>query len=114
MTKGSLLLLRKLRISEETWRLLVAQENGHMINVLVQKLPAKVGHDWAEHKQSDKLGTMASEEKLCYASISGDKSKTHSCYVTGQTCTIQQQRDPPRQPKNGEKRFGRSEPLCIT
>ena len=33
--------------------------------------------------------------------------------VMGQTITIQQQRDPPRHPMNGEKRFGISEPLCI-
>ena len=107
-------------------------KNGHMINVLVKKLPAKVGYDWAEHKQKEKVGTMASEDKfrelmeflkakkevtkdvLHKQEISGDKSKTHSCYVTGQTFTVQQKRDPPRHPKNGEQRFVRSEPLCIT
>ena len=26
-------------------------KNGHMINVLVKKLPSKVGYDWAEHMQ---------------------------------------------------------------
>ena len=80
-----------------------------MINVLVKKLPAKVGYDWAEHKQKEKVGTMASEDKfwelmevlkpkkevtkdvLHKQELSGDKSKTYSCYVTGQTITIQQQ-----------------------
>ena len=102
-----------------------------MINVLVKKLPTKVGHDWAEHKQKEKAGTMDSEDKfrelmeflrakkevtkdaLDKQEIAGDKSRTHSCYVMGQTITIQQQRDPPRHPMNGEKRFGISEPLCI-
>ena len=44
--------------------------------------------------------------------ISGDKSKTHSCYVTGQTFTVQQLRGPPRYPKN-VNRLGKAEPLCI-
>ena len=80
-----------------------------MINVLVKKLPTKVGHDWAEHKQKEKAGTMDSEDKfrelmeflraksevtkdaLHKQEIAGDKSTAHSCYVMGQTITIQQQ-----------------------
>ena len=42
-----------------------------------------------------------------------DKSKTHSSYVTGQTFTIQQQKDPPKHPKYGDKRFAPVEPLCM-
>ena len=98
-------------------------KNGHMINVLVKKLPAKVNYDWQEHKQKEKVGTMASEDKFCELmnflkekkeitkavvhsqEISGEKSKTHSSYVTGYTFSIQQQRDPPKYPKNGEKSF---------
>ena len=105
-------------------------KNGHMINVLVEKLPAKVGYDWQEHKEKENVGTMASEDKFCELidflkakkevtkavvhtqEISGEKSKTHSSYVTGQSFTVQQHRDPPRYQKNGDK-FGKSEPLCI-
>ena len=105
-------------------------KNGHMINVLVRKLPAKVGYDWYEHTEEKNIGTMASEDKfrelmeflrkkkaitknvLHKQEISGDKSKTHSSYVTGQTFTVQPQNDPPRYPKNGD-RFSKSEPLCI-
>ena len=106
-------------------------KNGHMINVLVRKLPAKVAQDWAKHKQKEKLGTMASEDifrelmdflkmekevtkdLLHKQETSSDKSRTHSSYVTGQTFTVQQQRDPPKHPKFGEKKFGRLEPLCM-
>ena len=90
------------------------------INVLVRKLPAKVGYDWSEHKEEKNVGTMASEDKfrelmtflkkkkavtkdvLHKQEISGDKSKTHSCYVTGQTFSVQQQKDLPRHPRNEE------------
>ena len=37
-------------------------KNGHMINVLVEKFPTKVAHDWSGHKQEKKLDTMDSEE----------------------------------------------------
>ena len=105
-------------------------KNGHMINVLVRKLPAKVGYDWEEHKQKEKVGSMASEDKfrelmeflkakkevakavIHKQELSGENSKTHSCYVTGQTFSVQHQRDPPRYPKSGD-RLGGSEPLGI-
>ena len=106
-------------------------KNGHMIDILVRKLPAKVAQDWVEHKQKEKLGSMVSEdifrelmdflkakkevtkELLHKQESSVDKSKTHSSYVTGQSFTIQQQRASPRYPKNGDKRFGHAEPLCV-
>ena len=107
-------------------------KNGHMINVLVKKLPAKVSYDWGEHMIKEKVGTMASEDKFRelmeflkekkevtkwviskQQGMSSDKSKTHSSYVTGQTFAIQQQRDPPKYPRNGGSRFGKSEPLCL-
>ena len=106
-------------------------KNGHMINVLVKKLPSKVSQDWSKHKQKEKVDTMASEDKfrelmeflksekevtkdlLHRQETSTDKSRTHSSYVTGHTFTIQQQRDPPKHHKYWEKRFGRLEPLYI-
>ena len=45
---------------------------------------------------------------------STDKSRTHISYLTGQTFTVQQQRVLPKHPKNGDTRFARSEPLCMT
>ena len=42
----------------------------------------------------------------------GEKSKTHSSYVTGQTFAVQQQRDPPRNSQAGNS-YGKSEPLCL-
>ena len=105
-------------------------KNGHMIDVLVRKLPGKVAQDWEEHKQKEQLDDMDSEEifgelmkflkakKLVTKALlhkqetGGDKSKTHSSYVTGQTFTVQHQRDPPRHPKYGDS-SGKSEPLCL-
>ena len=81
-------------------------KNGHMIDVLVRKLPSKVAQDWATHKQKEKVGTMVSEDifkelmdflkaqkevtkdLLHKHETSADKSKTHSCYVTGQTFAV--------------------------
>ena len=37
-------------------------KNGHMIDVLVRKLPGKVVQDWLEHKQKEQVDTMASED----------------------------------------------------
>ena len=104
-------------------------KNGHMIDVLVRKLPAKVAQDWAEHIQKEKLGSMDSEDifrelmdflkakkevtkyLLHKQETSADKSKTHSSYVTGQSFMVQQQRDPPKHSKNS---FGTPlEPLCV-
>ena len=39
-------------------------KNGHMINVLVRKLPSKVSQDWSKHKQKEKVDTMASEDRF--------------------------------------------------
>ena len=106
-------------------------KNGHMIDVLVRKLPGKVAQDWYEHEQKEQVGTMASEEVfgelmkflrakkevtkkfLHKQETSSDKTKTHTSYVTGQTFSIQQPRDPPRNPKNGDKKFATLEPLCM-
>ena len=81
--------------------------------------------------QKEKVDMMASEDKfrelmeflkakkevtkyvLHKQGVSGDKSKTHSSYVTGQTFTIQHQKDPPRGTKYGDKRFGTLEPMCV-
>ena len=105
-------------------------KNGHMINVLVKKLPTKVAQDWSLHKQKEKVDTMASEDIfrelmqflklqkevtkdiLHRQETSSDKSKTHSSYVTGQTFAVQQQRDQPRHLKNQDS-FSKSEPLCL-
>ena len=79
-------------------------KNGHMINVLVKKLPARVAQDWSKYKQKKNVGMMASEDKFrelmqflksekevtkdILHSQESDKSKTHASYVTGQTFTI--------------------------
>ena len=83
-------------------------KNGHMIDFLVRKLPGKVRQDWEKHKLEKQVGVMASEDifeelmkflkkekevtKACVHAqeTSGDKSRTNSCYVTGQTFTTQQ------------------------
>ena len=103
-------------------------KNGHMIDVLERKLPSQVSKDLAKHKQKEKVGIMASEDRfgvlmeflkaekevtkdlLHKKETNSDKSKTHSCYVTGHTFTVQHLRGPPRYPKN-VNRLGKAEPL---
>ena len=73
-------------------------KNGHMIDVLVRKLPAKVAQEWAKHIQKEKVGMMVSEDifrelmdflksekevtkyLIHKQETSADKSKTHSSY----------------------------------
>ena len=82
-------------------------KNGHMMDVLVRKLPEKVAQDWEKLKQKKSFGAMASEDifselmkflkaekevtkaLLHKQETSSDKSKTHFCHVIGQTFTIQ-------------------------
>ena len=106
-------------------------KNGHMINVLVKKLPSKVAQDWAKHKHKEKLSSKDSneifqelmqflkEEKevtkdlLHKQEASTDKSRTHTSYVTGQTFVVNQ---PPKRDgggKSGGKFPAKLDPLCI-
>ena len=72
-----------------------------MINVLVKKLPAKVGYEnvWnmaSEDKFWELMDVLkpkkeVTKDVLHKQELSGVKSKTYSCYVTGQTIKIQQQ-----------------------
>ena len=105
-------------------------KNGHIINVLVRKLPSKVAQDWARHKQKGKIGDKASEEvfldlmeflksekevtkDLLHKQESSDKSKTHTSYVTGQTFVVQQQGDNLWGAKAADRKPSKLEPLCI-
>ena len=106
-------------------------KNGHMIDVLERKLPSQVSKDWAKHKQKEKVGMMASEDRfgvlmeflkaekevtkslLHKQETSSDKSKTHSSYVTGQTFTVHQKRLLPKHAKIEDKGTGRLQPLCM-
>ena len=106
-------------------------KNGHMINVLVKKLPAKVAQEWAKHKQREKIGSKTSEEifsslidflkaekevtkdLLCKQDSSSEKSRTHTCYVTGQTFVINNQSNISKQTKVSDKKFTKLDPLCI-
>ena len=83
-------------------------KNGHMINVLVSKLPVKIAQDWANARQKKKMDTMVSEDifrelmeflksekevtkgLLHMQETSNDKPRTRSSYVTGQTFTVSQ------------------------
>ena len=87
-------------------------KNGHMVNVLVSKLPVKVAQEWAKNKEKKKMDTMVSEdifrelmqflksEKQVTKDILNrqetisDKTRTHISYVTGQTFTVQQKTRP--------------------
>ena len=106
-------------------------KNGHMINVLVKKLPVKVAQEWAKHKQREKLGSKASEEifsslidflkaekevtkDLLYKQdSSSEKSRTHTCYATGQTFVIDNHSNVSKQPKVDDKKFTKLDALCI-
>ena len=104
-------------------------KNGHMINVLVKKLPPKVAQEWAKFKQKEKIGIKSSEEiftalmdflksekeitkdLLSKQESSSEKSRSHTCYVTGQTFLVHQTQD--KQIKSADKKLTKPDPLCL-
>jgi hypothetical protein len=74
---------------------------------------AKIEDIFGELMKFLKAKKLVTKVLLHKQETGGDKSKTHSSYVTGQTFTVQHQRDPPKHPKYGDS-SGKSEPLCLT